>query len=88
MHRRSSFKDFRTDIGESDIAGKGVLTNFFNYIFENETLGGKLKINSNYLDVNEFMVPVDEHGQSLATPTANEDELQPFIVPRAGRYSY
>ncbi len=74
-------KDFRTKIGHSDIAGKGKLTNFFSYIFENGTLGGQLAINSNFLDANQFMVAVDADGQPKATPTSGEQELQPFLVP-------
>ncbi len=43
-------------IGKSDINGVGHLENFIPYIFKNETLKGSLQVNSNYLNINDFML--------------------------------
>lgn len=75
---KADIKDFRMMIGNSDLKGKGNLTNIFNYVFENETLYGDLSLVSNYLDLNQFMIPVE--GDAAAVGTAGE-ELEPFLVP-------
>ncbi|MEK7255371.1 MAG: AsmA family protein, partial [Bacteroidota bacterium] len=56
---------FSMKIGDSDIAASGNLTNVWNYVFYNETLGGKIAIRSNYLNLNQFMTD-----ESAATATA------------------
>ncbi len=51
-------------IGDSDLAGNGEISNLFAYLFDNQTLHGKLKLRSNYLDVNPFMEEPAKGGQS------------------------
>lgn len=48
-----------TEIGESDVKLTGVINNVFPYLYEGEVLNGKLAINSNYLDLNPFMVETE-----------------------------
>ncbi|MEQ8703228.1 MAG: AsmA-like C-terminal region-containing protein [Phaeodactylibacter sp.] len=47
-------------IGESDFTGNGVITGFFDYLFEAGVLGGNLRLNSNRLNLNEFMPETTE----------------------------
>ena len=46
---------FSAQIGKNDIAGKGKLENLIPYFLKNETLNGSLSVNSNYLNLNDFM---------------------------------
>ncbi|MEM1320617.1 MAG: AsmA-like C-terminal region-containing protein [Bacteroidota bacterium] len=75
-----AISSFRMDIGNSDISGNGLLTNWFDYVFENEMLGGKIKLSSNFLDLNQFMTTETVDGAPQAKNTADE-ELVPFVVP-------
>ncbi|HFA50895.1 MAG TPA: hypothetical protein ENJ95_17945 [Bacteroidetes bacterium] len=62
-------------IGKSDFAVSGVLTNIWNYVFKNETLGGNLKMTSRYMNLNQFMTEEE-------TPAAAPAEAaEPFLVP-------
>lgn len=71
--------DFETKLGESDLSGKGNLTNIFNYVFKNEVLGGDLAINSDFFDLNPFMEETETAG---AKKIANETEVyEPIIIP-------
>jgi len=45
----------QTNIGESDFTMDGQFTNVFDYIFENETLYGDIKLTSKYINANEFL---------------------------------
>lgn len=47
--------DCNVMIGKNDIALKGQLENFLPYIFNKGTIKGKLNVNSNYLNVNDFL---------------------------------
>lgn len=76
--------DFKTNIGNSDIAGKGTLTGVFDYLFDNRVLGGELNVSSNYFDLNQFMTatpPPSVPAQNTApqTPTT---PTEPFLVPK------
>ncbi|MDR3217609.1 MAG: AsmA family protein [Dysgonamonadaceae bacterium] len=42
-------------IGKNDIKASGKLENFIPYFLKNETLKGNLAVNSNYLNLNDFM---------------------------------
>jgi hypothetical protein len=42
-------------IGKNDIAASGKLENFIPYFMKDETLRGTLSVNSNYLNLNDFM---------------------------------
>lgn len=63
-------------IGESDFAVSGVLTNVWNYVFNNETLGGNLKMKSRYMNLNQFMTEGEAPAET-APATAEE----PILVP-------
>jgi hypothetical protein len=42
-------------IGKNDLAASGRLENLLPYVMKNETLSGNLTVNSNYLNLNDFM---------------------------------
>ncbi len=64
---------FSTKVGRSDIKAKGEVRNVFNYLFENQTLRGKVDVSGDLLDLNELMGETTE---------ANPDELtEPILVP-------
>ncbi len=72
--------DFKTKLGESDISGNGNLTNVFNYIFEDETLGGEFAMKSNFFDLNPFMEETEApKAKTIANET--EEEYVPIIIP-------
>ncbi len=63
-------------IGDSDVAASGFLSNVWNYVFYNEVLGGKIALQSNYLNLNQFMT------DTPATATAsNAPATEPILVP-------
>jgi len=69
---------FKTNIGRSDLEGKGEIKNTFAYLFDNETLTGNLSLSAGILDLNEFMV---EEDGATAKKISGEEELDPFLVP-------
>ena len=46
---------FDAKMGKSDINAKGKIDNLLSYIFKGQLLSGKFQMNSNLLDLNEFM---------------------------------
>ncbi len=71
--------NFKTQIGNSDIAGNGTLTGVFDWLFDDKTLGGTINLTSNFMDVNQFMTPTPKpvSTDKTAVNTASE----PFKVP-------
>lgn len=61
-------------IGESDFSASGVLTNVWNYVFANETLGGKLHLRSKYMNLNQFMTEEEAGTDPVAAS-------EPILVP-------
>ncbi len=57
---------FSAKIGKSDVNAKGKLDNFLAYFFKDETLKGEFSMNSNLMDLNEFM----GEPETAATPAA------------------
>lgn len=64
-------------IGDSDFSASGVLTNVWNYVFKNETLGGNLNLRSKYMNLNQFMTETPATANTSAPPAATE----PILVP-------
>jgi len=50
-----NLSNLSVQIGKNDIAANGKLENFLPYFMKNETLKGSLTVNSNYLNLNDFM---------------------------------
>jgi len=76
---RADLSSFSTSIGESDFSGNGEFNNLFDYVYANEELTGTINLNSNYINVNQFMEEVPEG--ATAKPIADTEELEPFLVP-------
>ena len=62
-------------IGDSDFQGTGVLTNIWDYVFKNGTIGGDLSLNSSYMNLNQFMT------EEEPTASAPVEATEPFLVP-------
>jgi hypothetical protein len=69
--------NFKTQIGNSDIAGSGDLIGAFDWLFDNKTLGGTLNLNSKMMDLNQFMTANPAPANSQVVNAATE----PFKVP-------
>jgi AsmA-like protein len=63
-------------IGDSDFAASGEISNIWNYLFKEETLGGDLALRSRYMNLNQFMT-VD----SAAATAATAEAAGPILVP-------
>lgn len=68
--------NFQTKIGNSDIAGKGTLTGIFDWLYDNKMLTGNLDLNSNYMDLNQFMTETPQSNVPQNTAT------EPIEVPK------
>ncbi len=68
---RTTIDNFYTKIDKSDIQASGSINNLIGYVMDNETLTGNIDLNSNYLDLNQFMT------ESEATPTTEAVEIIP-----------
>ena len=49
---------------DTDYSAKGVINNVFDYLFEDGILTGEINLNSNYVNLNQFMVSTEEAGTS------------------------
>ncbi len=58
--------EFDATIGSSDVRMNGKLENYLSYLFEDGMIAGKLNLESNLLDLNEFMP--EEAGEEEAIP--------------------
>ena len=72
-----SLKSFDAQIGNSDMKISGELSNFFSYMFNNGILNGKLNLNSNKIDANQFIS--SEPKGSPQTPEDTSSLLAPEI---------
>ncbi|GAB4241923.1 MAG: hypothetical protein Kow0027_00020 [Saprospiraceae bacterium] len=66
---------YKGQIGDSDFAGSGELTNVWNYVFYDEVLGGEINFRSAFMNLNQFMTeePVPAGEEPVAT--------EPILVP-------
>jgi len=83
--------EFNANIGNSDVRMDGKLENFLSYLFEDGMIAGKLNLESNLLDLNEFLA--DETGgeesepveDTTGTPPADaEDTLAMSVIEIPG----
>ena len=68
---RTTIDNFYTKIDKSDIQASGNINNLIGYAMDNETLTGTIDLNSNYLDLNQFMTETE------ATATTEAVEIIP-----------
>ena len=74
--KRVELVNFDAIIGNTDIAMNGTLENFIPYVFNDETVRGKLTLKSNNIDLNEFMA-----GETEKAPT-DTVQLSVIEVPK------
>ncbi len=66
---------YKGKIGDSDFAGSGRLSNVWNYVFNDETLGGEIIFRSAFMNLNQFMTEEPVQTGEEPVPTA------PILVP-------
>ena len=77
---------FDGNIGRSDMKLDGYVTNYIDYVFkENALLKGKMNLNSNVLDVNEWMA-----NEAVSDETQEEDtaEMETMAKSEDSKYDY
>lgn len=71
-------------IGKSDILASGVITDAFDYLFDDGTLGGNIQLRSKLLDLNQFMTTDPAAAAATTgstTAPATTESLDPIEVP-------
>ncbi len=64
--------NFGLKIGQSDISGNGQILNAWKYLFENQTVAGKINLNSQFFDLNQFMEEPPKTATTTAAPPVEE----------------
>jgi len=79
-----SVSELSTQIGESDVKASGVITNLFDYLFDNQTLGGNIAVSSKVMNLNQFMTADGSAPQPTATTTstASTAGMEPILIPK------
>lgn len=78
MPNRLEATSFSTLIEDSDMSGSGTITNMFDYVFDEGTLGGEIQIKSRLFNLNSFMA--DETTASTTTSEAAPYEV--IVIPK------
>ena len=74
---------FKSQIGKSDINANGKIENFIAYAFADDAaLTGRFNMNSNLMDLNEFMEEETEVEGGEATEAVDEEPLSVIEVPK------
>src|SRR5690554_1016342 len=60
--------------GKSDIQATGTLDNFYGFMFNDQTLKGNFKLNSNHLEVSDFMTTASSESSDSSSPTQKTEE--------------
>lgn len=78
--KQININSFDGKIGRSDMRLAGYVTNYIDYIFkENALLKGKMSLNSNVLDVNEWMTDEPTAEETVAEDTT---EMEVIVIPK------
>jgi hypothetical protein len=82
--RLVELSDFDLKLGSSDLHMTGELENFIPYVFDNQTVSGRLSLTSNLLNTNELM-PADEAAavaepSDTIVPVAPDSLAQPMDI--------
>lgn len=70
-----------TRIGSSDFSATGTILHVFDYLFDNGTLKGDIVMNSQLVDLNEFMEMVSPDEAEVKTIANEEEPLEVVPVP-------
>ena len=79
MPNRLEATSFSTVIEDSDMSGSGTITNMFDYVFNNGTLGGEIQIRSNLFNLNSFM---GEEDATASTASGEEVTYEVMEIPK------
>lgn len=83
----AELKELNMKLGKSDLSAQGQLENFIGYALkDNQTLKGKLNLQSSLLDINE-LAGIDPENETTATEastdtTDNESPMEVVLVPK------
>lgn len=73
---KMNISNFALKLGPSDLSGDGTVVNAWNYLFDNQTVGGTINLRSAYFDLNPFMeeptTTATAAGGAAAPPPAAE----------------
>lgn len=84
---RADLKNFEVLIGKVDVKANGTLENIYGYLFDEEIIKGVLNVQSNYMNLNQFM---NESGAATEPEAAEnepedmaevESDLEPIQIP-------
>jgi hypothetical protein len=71
---RINLRQMDMNIGQSDLAFSGTVTDYYPYIFSKGTLRGTMQLSSNYLNLNELIqLPVEATPQQTAQVAVSND---------------
>jgi vacuolar-type H+-ATPase subunit H len=73
---------FKAQIGRSDIQANGKIDNYLAYYLKDSLLSGTFNLNSNLLDLNEFMEDSDEETAAAPADSSSEEPLSVIRVPK------
>ena len=80
-----TLSELSVNVGRSDLAAHGRLTDYMSYLLRDETLHGSLTVTSNLIDLNEITgyVPADDEPAEAAEtePAAGDEELS-LAIPK------
>jgi len=62
-----SLNKFSAKTGKSDVDASGTLDNFYGFLFKNQTLKGNFNLNSNHLEIADFMTTSTEENSAKET---------------------
>lgn len=80
-----TLSELAVNVGRSDLAANGRLTDYMAYFLRDETLHGSLTINSNLIDLNEIIGYVPEDDAAAEQPAAQSeasDEPLSLAIPK------
>lgn len=82
----AKLENFEMLIGKVDIQADGEVKNVYAYLFGGDKLKGNLNLNSNYMNLNQFMSSTGEAVEPEPSSTeepapAGEEELEPMQIP-------
>jgi len=69
-----SLNKFSAKTGKSDVEASGTLDNFYGFLFKNQILKGRFNLNSNHLEIADFMTTSTENPSKETTQTEEKTE--------------
>jgi AsmA-like C-terminal region/AsmA family len=70
--KKLNLQEFKATTGRSDMSVKGVLDNFYGFVFKNQNLKGNFSMTANQIAVSDFMTKGADSGNSSGKNTASK----------------